>query len=123
MKHIDLQACTADELVQEFANLALSQGEAELWDNIPKYNLLYRRMKFVEQELKRRSADQRSKLVPLQQHPHAQVRLMAAIATLAIAPEVSRETLRLISDRNEYPQAADARGMLRALDEGTYIPL
>jgi hypothetical protein len=48
--------------------------------------------------------------------------LKAALATLAVAPEAARATLQLISDRQEYPQAADARGMMRAIDEGTYVP-
>jgi hypothetical protein len=55
-------------------------------------------------------------------HPNAQVRLKAATATLAVAPEAARQTLQIISDRQEYPQAADARGMMRAVDKGTYVP-
>jgi hypothetical protein len=37
-------------------------------------------------------------------------------------PEAARRTLQVISDRQEYPQAADARGKMRAVDKGTYVP-
>ena len=49
-------------------------------------------------------------------------RLRSAFATLALEPEAARRTLQTISDRDEYPQAADARGMMRALDDGSYVP-
>ena len=46
----------------------------------------------------------------------------SAIATLALAPLAARQALQVISDRQEYPQAADARGMMRAVDDGTFTP-
>jgi hypothetical protein len=58
----------------------------------------------------------------LHNHPNAQVRLTSAIETLALEPIESRRVLQSISDRNEYPQAANARGMMMALDEGRYTP-
>jgi len=76
----------------------------------------------VEDALKSRNGDQRRALLPLFLHPNAQVRLKAATATLALAPEAARQTLQIISDRQEYPQAADARGMMRAVDKGRYVP-
>jgi hypothetical protein len=79
-------------------------------------------MEAVEDALKSRNGDQRRALLPLFLHPNAQVRLKAATATLAVAPEAARQTLQIISDRQEYPQAADARGMMRAVDKGTYVP-
>jgi hypothetical protein len=64
----------------------------------------------------------RRALIPLLEHPNPQVRLKSAITTLALAPEAARRALQIISDRNEYPQAADARGMMSDLDEGRFIP-
>jgi hypothetical protein len=45
-----------------------------------------------------------------------------AIALLKLEPETARAALQRIVDENDYPQAADARGMLSALDEGRYVP-
>jgi len=87
-----------------------------------KYNRLYDQMKSVEAELSRHDGNQRLALLSLLYHPNPQVRPKAAIASLAVAPEEAREALQNISDRNEYPQAADARGMIEALDDGTYKP-
>jgi hypothetical protein len=79
-------------------------------------------MEDVRRELKGRVGDQRRALLPLLKHANAQVRLKAAITTLAVAPRASRQALQLIWDRNEFPQAADAFGMIRSLDKGTYVP-
>jgi hypothetical protein len=122
MKQHDLHAMTVESLVESFLANALEQYEAELIDAYAKYNRLFRRMRLLENELQSRPGDQRHALLPLCDHRNAHVRLRAAIATLAIAPEKARQTLQIIVDRNEYPDAADARGMLRALDQGTYTP-
>lgn len=102
--------------------LQLHQYRANLVDDIAKFNRLYRRMRILEQELKSRPGDQRRALLPLCDHSNPHVQLRAAIATLALAPQKARETLQVVDDRREFPDAADAYGMLRALDQGTYIP-
>jgi hypothetical protein len=50
------------------------------------------------------------------------VRLRASLATLAAAPNAPHAILQEIIERNEYPQIANAPGMLRALDAGRYVP-
>lgn len=122
MNHRPLARMTEEQLVDRFADIALAQDEALLDDENAKYNRLYDKMEDVRQELKLRPGDQRRAILPLLQHENAQVRLKAALTTLAIAPEAARHALQIISDRHEYPQAIDARGMLRALESGTYIP-
>ena len=122
MKRTVLQDVSVAQLVESFTSIALDQDKALLWDEIAKYNRLYDKMEVVEEELKKREGDERQALSALYHHSNAQVRLKSAIATLAIAPEEARAVLQKLSDRNEYPQAADARGMLRALDEGRYTP-
>jgi hypothetical protein len=122
MKRARLQDLSMDELVERFVAIALAQDHAMLHDENAKYRRLYHEMDRIEQELKSRPGDQRHTLVLLFNHPNAQVRLTAALATLALAPEAARRTLQVISDRQEYPQAADARGMMRAVDNGTYVP-
>jgi hypothetical protein len=117
-----LKSATAEELVQYFVAIAMVQDKAVRRGEIAKYNRLYGEMDAVGQELKQRPGDQRHALIPLYEHPNAQVRLKAAIATLALARDAARRALQIISDREEYPQAADARGMMRAVDNGTFVP-
>jgi hypothetical protein len=113
---------SVDQLVECFLAIALDQDRAIFAGDHARYNRLYEKMDAVKEELKSRPADQRRALIPLHTHPNAQVRLKSAIATLTLAPEAARRTLQIIRDRKEYPQAADALGMLRALEHGTFTP-
>lgn len=122
MKRVSLEDMTVEQLVERFTTMALDQEEALLMDELAKYNRIYDQMEAVEQELKKRSRDQRHVLLPLLDHKNAQVRLKAAIATLAIEPEAAREALQKIVDQKEFPQAGSAGSMLDALDEGRYVP-
>ena len=122
MNGTTLRNMTVEELVERFFAAGLKQDEALRRDDNAAYNRLYRQMDDIEKELKARVGDQRRVLVRLYEHPNAQVRLTAAMATLALAPEAARRTLQAICDRQEYPQAADARGTIRAIDAGTFIP-
>ena len=118
MKRLDLRKMSVAQLVEHFAKIALSQDEANLAENTSKYNRLYDQMELVEQELKSRAGDQRNALVPLCDHKNTQVRLKAALAILALAPEKAQQALQLISDRNEYPEAGYARETLRNIQQG-----
>jgi hypothetical protein len=122
MTRMNLQNKTVAQLVQEFIANTLAQYEAHLDEAHSRYNRLFKEMGLLQDELKRRPGDQRCALVPLCDHENSHVRLQAAIATLAIAPEKARQTLQVIKDRDEYPDAPNAFGMLRALDRGTYVP-
>jgi hypothetical protein len=122
MKRRILEEMTVEELVERFVSIALAQGKAMRTDDNAIYNCLFREMNAVEDELARRSGDQRRALLPLLSHENAQIRLKSAIATLALAPEAARRTLQVISDQNEYPEAASARSMMDALDEGRFVP-
>jgi hypothetical protein len=120
MKRLMLREMTVAELVDRFIAIALDEDKAML--DTAKFNRLFWELDAVNEELKSRPGDQRRALLPLLDHSNAQVRLQSAIATLAVAPESARQALQIISDRQEYPQAADARGMMRALDNRTYVP-
>lgn len=117
-----LEKMTVDQLVDRFLTIALDQDRAIRDDNNAKYNRLYDQLEAVKQELRSRPGDQRRALISLYEHPNAQVRLKSAIATLALAPEAARRTLQSISDHQEYPQAADARGLMSALNDGSFVP-
>jgi hypothetical protein len=110
------------KLVDRFVSIALAQDRAMLIGNNAEFNRLYRQMEQISARLKAFEGDARRLLVQLHNHPNAQVRLTSAIETLALEPIESRRVLQSISDRNEYPQAANARGMMMALDEGRYTP-
>jgi Domain of unknown function (DUF2019) len=118
MTPVDLKKLTVTQLVDRFAELALGQSKAELYGENAKYNRLYDAIVAVKDELKSRPGDQRRALVPLFVHPNAQVRLVAAQWAMVVAPVPARQVLQDLSDRNIYPQAADARPSLRDLDRG-----
>jgi Domain of unknown function (DUF2019) len=122
MNRTRLKDMDVEQLAALFVNCALEQDQAIREGDNAKFNRLYRQMDEVKKELKGRPGDQRRALIPLLGHPNAQVRLKSAIATLALAPTEAKHTLQVISDRQEYPQAADARGMITALDEGSFMP-
>jgi hypothetical protein len=113
---------SVDQLVEEFENVALEQDKANMVDNISKYNRLFDHMDELKKELKSRPGDQRRALIRLCGHNNLEVQLKAAIAVLALAPDLARRTLQTVKDRNEFPASANAFGMLRALDQGTYVP-
>ncbi len=118
MKNLALENLSVTELVNHFTTLALEQYQAELRDDIASYNRLYDKIVLIRDALKERPGDQRRALVPLLGHPNPQVRLKAALYTLAVEPKAARQILQDISDRNEYPQAAYARETLAAIERG-----
>jgi hypothetical protein len=117
-----IQSMSVSELVEQFAELSLSQFDAELHSDIAKENKIVRRTMAIAEELKSRPGDQRSALLRLYEHSNVQVRLNAARLTLAVAPEAARQTLEDIENSKEYPQAMDAGMCLWVLDEGMFTP-
>lgn len=122
MKRIELANMTTSDLVERFVSIGLAQYDALYVVDVKKYNRLYRKMEDVRDELKRRDGDQRRALLPLLDHANLQVRMKAAHTVLAISPALARRALESVRDSGIFPQAADASGTLRALDNGTYIP-
>jgi hypothetical protein len=118
----DYRSYSVGQLVQAFLDVSLSQSQAVDEDDHGRYNRLVDDYLALIDELRLRKGDQRRVLRTLFDHIKPQVRLNAAIATLAVLPDEARETLRLIHARREYPQAADAIGLLNALERGTYMP-
>jgi hypothetical protein len=118
MKHTGPQNMKTEQLVDRFTGIALKQDQALDADDNAKYNLLFDQLTEIMAELMARPIEQRRTLMALYDHPNAQVRYKAAVATIDFAPQSARQVFEIISQRNEYPQAADARGMIKALDEG-----
>ena len=118
MKRQRIQDMTVEQLVTRFTELALIQDRALAYDETAKYNQLFDQLADVMAEFMVRPVEQRQALMALYDHPSTQVRFMAGVATVDFAPEAARLVFELISERNEYPQAADASSFIRHLDEG-----
>jgi hypothetical protein len=120
MKQVDLARLTVEQLVARFREIAVAQDNAIHMDDHEAFNRLFHEMRDIEKALKARSGDQRRALMSLYRYGNVQIRYTAAVATVAIAPEEARQVLQTISDRDEYPQAADARFVLENLDKGKF---
>lgn len=122
MGRTNLTSLSVTELVDLFRNTCISQDDADTAGNQKKFNRLYWDLKAIEEQLKQHTGDAREALLSLYTDPNMHVRLIAAKATLAVAPEKAREVL--ISLRNTRgPQALDAGMTIRAIDEGIYKPV
>ena len=122
MRQEQLRRMTPDQLVERFESHALDQDKALLRNEIAKFNVLFRRMRAIEEELKSRPGDQRRRLLNLFGHANIQVRLTAAEATLAVAPEAARQMLETIASSRKFPHAGHAGMTLAGLDDGTFKP-
>lgn len=100
---------TTEALVDRFLEIALQSGCALDRGEIPKVNRLYGQLEAVKLALKVRDGDQRLRLLPFLTHASAEVCLRAACAVRDLAPSEAIRTFQALSDRDEYPQAADAR--------------
>jgi hypothetical protein len=117
-----LEDMTVDQLVDRFVEIGILQDQALLYDEQSKYNNLYKKMNEVDAELRRRGLEARRALLRLYGHPNMQVRVKAAIRTLAVAPDAARRELILVKESRCYPQAADAGLILGDFDNGSYKP-
>lgn len=110
------------DLVSLFVEIGVAQDKALLHDETAAFNRLYARKADILDELKSRGSDGRRSLLPLFDHPNLQVRLNAAKATLAVAPDDARKTLEAIRETGWQPQAGDAGMCLWTLNKGIFKP-
>ncbi len=122
MKRVKLSAMTTEQLVQLFAEFAVRQDAALLYRAQGEVNRLYDKIERIKAELKSRPGDQRSALLPLYDHKNMQVRVKAAKATLAVAPEMARAQLEAVKASGWQPQALDAGMCLWNLETGVFKP-
>lgn len=122
MKRHSLHNMSIEALVRHFAELAVEQDKALLTFDTKEVNRLFWRLEEIEEELKSRHGDQRNALMSLYHHPNPQVRVKAAKATLAIAPQAARAVLEEIAEKKNQPQALEASMSLFNLDRGLYRP-
>ena len=121
MKQPRLEAFTVAELVERYVATVIEEDAAAMADSTTKRNRLRLHIYAIEKELKGRAGDQRRALLPLYNHPNVGVRLMAAKATLAIAPKEARRIIETIAVSNELLYAGDAGMCLLMLDRGEFI--
>lgn len=117
-----LRDMSADQLVNQFAAIAIRQGDALLGNDIRQVNRLFDQLEALENELKSRVGDQRTALIALYDSPNMQVRVKAAKATLAVAPAAARAQLEQIEASGWQPQAGEAGMSLWNLDRGVFKP-
>jgi hypothetical protein len=122
MKRSSLSDLSIENLVEQFAEIGVAQYKALDADDMPKYNRLFRKLMDIESELKSRPDDQRTAVMALYGYPNMQVRLNAAKATLAVAPEAARQVVETIAASTWAPQCYDAGMCLWMLDEGRFVP-
>jgi hypothetical protein len=122
MKRLNLETATVSQLIEHFAEICLDQAQALLYSDIAKFNRLYESMVEVREELKRRPGDERRALVTLYDHENAQVRLQAARASFALAPDAARSVIEAIANSKTRPQAGDAGMTISNLDRGIFKP-
>jgi hypothetical protein len=122
MTKTDLRTASIEELVRRFEQIALAQDDAILRNQTSKYNRLYDEMDSVDRQLRDHGTDARRALLRLYDHPNEQVRLKAAIRTLAVAPQEARKVLDEIRAAKVQPYALDAGFIIRGLDDGSFNP-
>jgi hypothetical protein len=122
MKQKHLNGLNAEELLERFVALGVEQDRAENNDDMPSVKRLFWLIDDVVTELKNRPDDQRSVLTTLYDYPNMNVRLKAAKATLAVAPQAARRTIEAMAASTWAPQWYDARMCLSMLDDGIFRP-
>jgi Domain of unknown function (DUF2019) len=117
-----LSNLTAEQLLEMFVALGVDQDKAENKDDRPSVKRLFWEIQDLVTEMKSRPGDQRRMLTSLYGYPNMNVRLKAAKATLAVAPQAARQAIEAIAASTWPPQCYDARTCLAALDDGTFKP-
>jgi Domain of unknown function (DUF2019) len=122
MNQADLAKLAVADLVQRYTNLGVENDKACMQDDTEWRTRVLRQMWAIQDELKSRLGDQRRALLALYDHPNMGVRLMAAKATLAVAPQQARKMIEWIASLNWPAHSGDAGMCLWALDKRISVP-
>ncbi|GGF22956.1 hypothetical protein GCM10011611_31330 [Aliidongia dinghuensis] len=118
-----LDNLTIDELVVQFASLCEQQYPSMLNDEIKEYNRIFDKQSEIDKELRRRGLQARLALTKLFDHPHIQVRLIAAQCCLGVAREPALAVLRqIVKDEVVGPLHLSAGMSIALLEEGITHP-
>jgi hypothetical protein len=110
------------ELIAQFVAAAMGRGQAVTELDSRRANIWFDRMQALDQELRERGRSVRMKLQPLLGNSDRFVRYYAAIYLLALVPDQARAVLEWNAKYGADTLAADARGFLSAMDDGSYKP-
>jgi len=115
-----LKALSDEKLVEKFSSIAQCLGEIVVnW--LPGGAKETRRLFALEDEIRGRGREARLKLAPLLHSDSRFVRYYAAQELIGLLPKECRPIIE--ENTREFDAiAGDARGFLRAIDEGTYKP-
>jgi hypothetical protein len=119
---VDLAKLSVAQLVSRFIEIGVAQDWADGMDRNDLWNQFFQFGQAIEQELKSRPGDERSALMPLYNHQNEQVQLLAARATLAVAPKAAKRALAAIRDMHCGTQSIDAGSCLSSIELGIYKP-
>jgi hypothetical protein len=122
MKAAALSKMSVKQLVDRFVEIGIAQDNAIWEDQTGNYNRLYRQKVVLVGELRSRDGDQRRALLQLYDHSNMQVRVNAAIDTLAVAPQAARRLLQTIRGARVPHQSLQAGMTLFNLDNGVFKP-
>jgi hypothetical protein len=114
------KALSDEDLVEAFSPIAQRLGEIVVnW--LPGGAKETRRLFALEDEIRGRGREARLKLAPPLHSDYRFVRYYAAQELIGLLPEKCRSIIEE-NTRECDAIAGDARGFLRAIDEGTYKP-
>ena len=111
-----------EQLVGIYEGVSVEEFDALELGDMPSVRKLFSKLKSVDQEIRARGIEARRKMLPLLNHRNPQVRINAAKALLAIAPQEARSALELLAFRGPSIQRLDARMCIRHLEEGVFKP-
>ncbi len=112
----DLKALTDEQLAQRFCDLSLEEYDAGRGNELKRVIRLARAVIAITRVLESRGADALRVLLPLLNHPNAQVRLDAARAIMPVEQDRATATLKALSERGPSAQRG-AAGMALYYEE------
>jgi hypothetical protein len=111
-----------EQLVRIYEGVSVEEFDALELGDMPLVRKLFDKLESIDREIRARGVEARRKMLPLPNHRNPQVRINAAKALLAIAPQEARSTLELLASRGPSIQRLDARMCIRHLEEGVFKP-
>lgn len=116
------KTATYQQLVERFVTTAKARGEAVTDLDTRRANVCFDQMKAIDREMRARGTEAQKALIPLLHDRNRFVQYYASIYLLGLVPDEARAVLEWNAKYGVGLIAADARGFLRELDEGTYKP-
>ena len=125
-ENIDLKAMSLDEVLERFEAISLVEDEVafepDLKEDIGKDMACHHALEAVSNELMARGVEARRAVLKLYDHYNEQVRLNAAIASFAVAPEAARRVMEDLRSSVVAGVFFVTTMMLDDLNSGKWVP-